>query len=44
VRSAKAGTLDVFNFAGFPVETWIAFLSDDDINASNSIYTGELMV
>ena len=44
VRSSKAGVLDVSNFAGFPVETWIAFLSDDGINASNSIYTGELTV
>jgi hypothetical protein len=44
VRSAKAATLDVSNFNGFPVETWIAFLSDDGINASNSIYTGELTV
>ena len=44
VRSDKAGVLDVSNFAGFPVETWIAFLSDDGINASNSIYTGELTV
>ena len=44
VRSTKAATLDVSNFTGFAVETWIAFLSEDGINASNSIYTGELMV
>ncbi len=44
IRSTKAATLDVSNFAGFPVETWIAFLSDDGLNASNSIYTGELTV
>jgi len=44
VRSTKAAVLDVSNFTGFAVETWIAFLSEDGINASNSIYTGELMV
>jgi hypothetical protein len=43
-RSAKAGVLDVSNFNGFTVETWIAFLNDDGTMASNSIYTGELMV
>ncbi len=44
VRSIKAGVLDVSNFAGFTVETWIAFLNEDGSMASNSIYTGELMV
>ncbi|HEX5155042.1 MAG TPA: DUF6266 family protein [Parafilimonas sp.] len=44
VRSTKSATLDVANFNGFQVETWIAFLSEDGINASNSIYTGELTV
>jgi hypothetical protein len=44
MRSAKAATLDVSNFAGFTVETWIAFLSDDGSMASDSIYTGELTV
>ena len=44
VRSIKAGALDVSNFAGFTVETWIAFLNEDGSMASNSIYTGELMV
>jgi hypothetical protein len=43
-RSAKAGVLDVSNFTGFTVETWIAFLSEDGLMASNSIYTGELTV
>jgi hypothetical protein len=43
-RSAKAGVLDVSNFSGFTVETWIAFLNEDGSMASNSIYTGELMV
>lgn len=44
VRSTQAGTLDVANFNGFSVETWIAFLSDDGLNAANSIYTGTLTV
>jgi hypothetical protein len=44
LRSAKAGVLDVSNFVGFTVETWIAFLNADGSMASNSIYTGELMV
>jgi hypothetical protein len=44
MRSAQAGVLDVSNFAGYTVETWIAFLSEDGINSSNSIYTGELTV
>ena len=43
-RSAKAGLLDVSNFSGFTVETWIAFLNEDGSMASNSIYTGELIV
>ena len=43
-RSAKAGVLDVSNFNGFTVETWIAFLNEDGSMVSNSIYTGELMV
>ena len=43
-RSTKAAVLDVSNFNGFAVETWIAFLSEDGLMASNSIYTGELMV
>lgn len=42
VRSAGAGALDVTNFAGEAIQTWIAFLSADGLNASNSMYTGEL--
>jgi hypothetical protein len=44
VRSAKAAVLDVSNFAGFEAEVWIAFLSADGLEASNSIYLGGLMV
>ena len=41
-RSAGAGSLDVTNFAGQTLQTWIAFVSEDELDASNSIYTGEL--
>ena len=44
VRSAKAAILDVSNFTGFEAEVWIAFLSADGLEASNSIYLGALMV
>ena len=44
VRSANAATLDVSNFTGFTIETWIAFISADGTEASDSIYTGELLV
>ena len=44
VRSAGAAVLDVSNFAGFEAEVWIAFLSADGVDASNSIYLGALMV
>ena len=43
-RSAKAGIIGCIKLSGFTVETWIAFLSEDGITASNSIYTGELTV
>lgn len=43
-RSAGAASIDVTNFSGETVETWIAFLSEDGKEASNSIYTGELTI
>jgi len=43
-RSSGAGAIDVANFNGEMVETWIAFLSEDGKEASNSMYTGELTV
>lgn len=43
-RSSGAGNLDVSNFSGETIQTWIAFLSEDGKEASNSIYTGELSV
>jgi hypothetical protein len=43
-RSAAAATIDVVNFAGQTVQTWIAFLSEDGKEASSSFFTGELTV
>ena len=43
-RSAGAATLDVTNFKGSTIQTWIAFLSADGKDASNSFYAGELVV
>jgi hypothetical protein len=43
-RNAAAATLNVTNFAGQTVQTWIAFLSADGKQASNSFFTGELTV
>lgn len=43
-RSAAAATLDVADFTGQTVQTWIAFLSQDGSLASNSTFTGELTV
>lgn len=31
-------------FKGYAVETWIGFLSNDEINASNSVYTGRVQL
>lgn len=44
IRSVQAGVLDVSNFSGFAIETWVAFLNDDGSMASNSVYTGRLTV
>ncbi len=44
LRSEGAATLDVTNFKGSTIQTWIAFLSADGKDASNSFYTGELVV
>jgi hypothetical protein len=43
-RSAAAATLNVADFAGQTVQTWIAFLSEDGKEASNSTFTGELTI
>jgi hypothetical protein len=44
IRSAASATLNVADFTGQTVQTWIAFLSDDGLSASNSFFTGELTV
>lgn len=43
-RGDAAATLDVTNFKGSTIQTWIAFLSADGKDASNSFFTGELVV
>ena len=44
VRSAGAATLNAASFAGQTVETWISFLSADEKEASNSFFTGQLIL
>ncbi|MDQ2753511.1 MAG: DUF6266 family protein, partial [Bacteroidota bacterium] len=44
VRGDGAATLDVTNFKGSTIQTWIAFLSADGKEAANSFYTGELVI
>jgi len=41
-RSAGTDTINVTNFAGQTVETYIGFISEDGRSIANSIYTGEL--
>ncbi len=43
-RNSGSATLDVSPFAGQTIETWIAFITVDGEDASNSFYTGELVV
>ncbi len=43
-RSAGAGTLNTASLAGQTVETWLAFLSADGTMASDSFFTGELVI
>ena len=43
-RSSGAATLVVGEFVGKTIETWLAFVSKDGREASNSFYTGELAV
>ena len=39
-RSAAFADLDVQDFSGLPVHTWIVFISEDAKEVSDSIYTG----
>jgi len=43
-RADAAAQIDVANFKGNSVETWLAFLSADGESASNSLYTGQLTI
>jgi Family of unknown function (DUF6266) len=43
-RSSGADSLNVANFAGQTVETWIGFISEDGKAIANSIYTGQLSI
>jgi hypothetical protein len=44
IRSAESDLLDVSEFTGAPVETWIAFISADGRSISDSVYTGLVTV
>lgn len=41
-RDAGAGTLNLASFAGQTVETWISFITENDKEAANSFYTGQI--
>ncbi|MBV9962258.1 MAG: hypothetical protein JO072_08430 [Parafilimonas sp.] len=41
-RADKAAQINAASFKGETVETWLAFLSEDGAEASNSLFTGEL--
>lgn len=43
-RRAGQATLTVPEFRGHPVHTWLAFMSADGTKASNSVYTGRVMI
>ncbi len=43
-RADGAAQIDVVNFKGETVETWLTFFSPDTEEVSNSLYTGELAV
>jgi hypothetical protein len=43
-RKDKKAVLNVAFFKGYSVETWIGFLSADEKDASDSVYTGRVIV
>lgn len=43
-RDTKSGALNVANFTGKTVHTWISFVSGDGTEFATSIYTGEVVV
>lgn len=44
LRSAATETLQVTEFSGQEVETWMAFISQDGKDLASSVYTGKLTV
>lgn len=42
LRQNETAILQASHFKGYTVETWVAFLSDDETNASDSVYTGSI--
>jgi len=44
LRSAGTATLNVVGFGGQPVQTWLAFVSDNGVEVATSIYTGVVNV
>ena len=43
-RKDCEAVLQTASFKGYAVETWIGFLSNDETNVSNSVYTGRLQL
>jgi hypothetical protein len=43
-RSAGTYILELKGFSGYMVHTWISFISADDRDVANSVYTGTVMV
>jgi hypothetical protein len=43
-RHARKATLEVPEFRGHAVHTWLAFMSADGKKASNSVYTGRVII
>ncbi|WP_394330967.1 DUF6266 family protein, partial [Hydrotalea flava] len=43
-RSTEQAVMDVSQFSGKTVETWIGFISADGKEIANSLYTGQVAV
>lgn len=44
MRSDASATIDAAAFSGMTVETWIGFISDEEVNVATSLYTGQVVV
>jgi hypothetical protein len=44
LRKDKKATLNVAALKGHTIETWIGFLSKDEMDASDSVYTGRVII